>query len=638
MGGVFSRKALRRAGAACLIVLGYPAGAWAETDYSHLSIEQLENVEITSVSKRPEPLSQAPAAVYVITAEDIRRSGKTSLPEVLRLAPNLEVARMNAFGYAITARGFNSPESGNKLLVLIDGRSVYSPLASTVFWQNLDIPLSTIDRIEVVSGPGGTLYGANAVNGVINIITRNSAEAQGLSLRIGAGPDDQSATAQYGTSLGENTTIRFHLKTFNRANTDPVSSTDFSKDDWQGTQGGFRLDSHDGSETYFLEGSAYGNQNRETFIEKGWGENLTGSWTHAFSGGSTLVVSGYYDNALRTEPVAKDETTTYDIQAQHTTSFGWNDVFIWGGEYRVWDEAFYSLVPFTFAKPRTTISLGSLFGQDELPIASDLKLTVGLKAEDNSYSGLDLLPNIRLAWQQSQHTLFWASVSRAVRTPSKIDRELEDPGLLLPSPEFRSEKLTAYEAGYRGDFSDQISLSASLFFNHYNDLRSDDLVNGVTLPIMLENGIAGNTYGVEIWGDYKVTDWWKLSAGFNWLHKDLHVKPGHNDISLGQSEGQDPAWQAQLRSQMNISDDWEADIMLRAVDRVTRPFTNGQLELVPSYIDGDARIGWHITDTTELSLSGYNLLHRHHLEANDPSTYAPRYIDRTYFVNLRQSF
>ncbi len=633
---------LRGVGPAALALICAAGAARAQTvaansDLSQLSIEQLENVEITSVSKRPEPLSGAAAAVFVITSEDIRRSGQSSLPEVLRLAPNLEVARMNAFEYAITARGFNSPESGNKLLVLIDGRSVYSPLASTVFWQNIDVPLDTIDRIEVISGPGGTLYGDNAVNGIINIITKNSAKTLGLKITAGAGPDDQSATARYGVSMGGNATIQFNLTTFNRANTQAFSAADHTHDDWQGTQGGFRFDDTEGRETYFLEGNMFGNQSRETFYEKGWGDNLTGSWTHAFDGGSTLNVSGYFDNVTRTEPVAKDDTTTYDLQAQHTTTLGWNDVFVWGGEYRLWREAFYSKVAFAFANPAATISLGNVFAQDELPVAEHFKLTLGLKAEDNSYSGLDLLPNVRLAWQAADNTLFWASVSRAVRTPSKIDRELQDPGLLLPSPDFKSEKLTAYELGYRGEFTDRLSLSTSLFFNHYNDIRSDQFTPVTVVPIILSNGYAGNTWGAEAWGSFTATDWWRLSAGANWLHKDLHLKPGYNDLALGQSEGQDPDWQAQLKSQMNIADDWEADLMLRYVGEVRQNVPAAPINLVPAYYDADARIGWHVTDSLELSLAGYNLLHGKHLEVYDPSTYPVRYIDRSFFVNLSKS-
>ncbi|MGH6870397.1 MAG: TonB-dependent receptor plug domain-containing protein [Rhizomicrobium sp.] len=610
----------------------------ASTDYSQLSLEQLANVEITSVSKRPQPLSGAAAAVYVITSDDIRRSGANSLPEVLRLAPNLEVARINAFAYAITARGFNSPESGNKLLVLIDGRSVYSPLASTVFWQNLDVPLANIDRIEVVSGPGGTLYGANAVNGTINIITRNSADTQGLFLAAGTGPEDQATMVRYGTALWDGATVRVNVKTLNHDDTVPLSTADLSDDDWAGTQGGFRFDDKQGAETVSLEGNAYGSETRGDEIEKGWGSNLTGSWTHAFDGGSALNVTGYYDDARRSEPVAREHTVTYDIQAQHTTSLGWNDNFVWGGEYRQWDEEFNSFDIFGFAKPKTTITLGSLFGQDEVPLAPDLKLTLGLKAEDNSYSGLDLLPNIRLAWQQSDDTLLWAAVSRAVRTPSKIDRELEAPGILLPSPDFKSERLTAYELGYRGRLSSRLSLSVSLYYNRYNDLRSDAFVSGTTLPVILKNGVEGDTYGVEAWGTFELADWWRLSAGTDWLHKDLHLKPGATDISFGQSEGQDPAWQAQLRSEMNFGPDWEADVMLRAVGRVTRPFIAGPIELVPAYVDADARLGWRITDSLSLSLDGYNLLHPHHLEFNDPSTYPARDIERTFFVTLSKSF
>ncbi len=610
----------------------------ASSDYSQLSIEQLENVAITSVSKRPEPLSAAAASIFVISADDIRRSGASSLPEVLRLAPNLEIVRMNAFAYAITARGFNSPESSNKLLVLVDGRSVYSPLASTVFWENLDIPLENIERIEVVSGPGGTLYGANAVNGVVNIITRNSADTQGPMLSAGAGPNDQVVTMRYGGAIADAATFNVYATGFNRASTDPVSPSDQSRTEWAGYEGGFRFDAADGPETYSFEGSIYDNRTTDVFIERAWGGNVNGSWDHAFLDGSTLQVQAYADDSVRTEPGVVDELATYDLLAQHTTSLGWNDNFVWGGEFRFWREAFYSAGPFLFANPVSTITLGSAFAQDQIAIADDLKLTLGMKAEYNSYSGFDPMPDVRLAWQAAPQTLLWGAVSRAVRTPSKIDRELQDSGILIPSPNFDSENVIAYELGYRGEITPRVSLSVSLYYNRYDQLRSDELSPGFALPIQLGNGLAGNTYGAETWGNYTVTDWWRLSAGFNWLHKDLHLKPGHTDISLGQSAGQDPAYQAQLRSQMDWGRDLETDLMFRAIGKVTRSFTGGPIALVPAYVEADARVGWRVTDSLELSLAGYNLLHARHLEANDPSTYPEQSIERSFLVTLRKSF
>jgi iron complex outermembrane recepter protein len=612
--------------------------AWAQdapslSQLSQLSIEDLENVQVVSVSKRPEPLSGAAAAIYVISGDDIRRSGATNLPEALRLAPNLEVARINAFNYTITARGFNSPESSNKILVLIDGRSVYSPLASTVFWQGIDVPLADIDHIEVVSGPGGTLYGANAVNGVINIITRSSKDTQGLMVDAGAGTADRQATVRYGGELGDLGTYRVYLDGFNRSDTPRVLAADTARDGFDGLQGGFRMDGGAAQDSYTVQGDIYGNRVTDAY-EKLWGDNLLARWGHQFDDGSDLSVMAYWDKDDRDAPALKDRLETYDLQAQDTISFGADHKVIWGGEYRVWQEALYSSDAFFFAQPRATVTVGNIFAQDEITLSDSLKFTLGLKAEDNSYSGLDLLPNGRLAWQAAPDTLFWAAISRAVRTPSRIDRELISPGVLIAAPNFESEKLTAYELGYRGRILPQVDLSVSTYYNNYTDLRTDGLTAG-GLPIQLQNNLRATTYGVEAWADYGVTDWWRLRAGFNTVHKDLHLVPGATDISIFQSAGQDPPYQAQLRSEMNISPDWEFNADLREVAHVERPFTPVTVILVPSYFEADARIGWRVMDSLEISIDGYNLLHGRHLEVYDPSSYDPHYIERSVFLNIR---
>ncbi|HEY5347360.1 MAG TPA: TonB-dependent receptor [Rhizomicrobium sp.] len=614
------------------------AQALADADLSGLSIEQLTNVEVTSVSKRPESLSAAPASIFVITADDIRRSGATNLPEALRMAPNLEVARLNGFAYTVTARGFNSPESADKLQVLIDGRSVYSPLASTVFWENLDVPLSDIERIEVISGPGGTLYGANAMNGVINIVTKNSASMQGLHFDGGLGTLDSNATLSYGAKLSDTASLQLYADGFHSDDTDPVSAADTSRTAWQGFQTGFRFDQAGAEDVLNLEGNLYSNGTPNMTLETGHGGSIQGAWTHQLEDGSSIAAQLSYDNSLRIQPGLKDELQASDFQIQQNTSLGLNDAFVWGGEYRLWYEAIYTPGFDYFAKPATTLTLGNIFAQEELPLGGGLRLTAGLKIEDNSYSGLDFMPDVRLSWQMSDKALFWGAISRAVRTPSKIDREFQAPGLVLPSPDFQSEKVTAFELGYRGEIAQRLSLSASLYYNLYDDLRSDELAAGGVFPLMLDNGIRGSTYGAELWGNYSVADWWRLGAGFDWLHKDLSLKPGHTDFSLGQSEGQDPAYQAQLRSQMNFLGKGEFDVTLRGIDKVTRAFTPGPVTLVPGYVEADARIGWQLLPSLALSLNGYNLLHARHLEVNDPSTYPPQYIERSFLLSLRKSF
>jgi iron complex outermembrane receptor protein len=623
-----------------MLVTAVPASGQESANVQNLSIEQLANVEITSVSRRPEPLNQAPAAVYVITAEDIRRSGYGSLPEVLRLAPNLEVAKMNGFAYTVTARGFNSPESANKLLVLIDGRSVYSPLASTVFWENIDVPLAQIERIEVVSGPGGTLYGANAVNGVISIITRNAADTKGglLDARVSTS-GGYRGVLRYGFSPWEGGALALYGQIGRSGGAAPYRATDTTKTGWTRDDSGFRFDQILGDDTFNFEGDIYADHTPDQNLEKARGGNLNFHWAHQFSGGDSLALQMSGDDSTRSlTGSAREELRTYDAQIQHDTSLGWNDAFIWGGEYRQFKESYYTTTAL-FADPTTTISLENIFTQDEISIVPDLKLTLGLKAENNSYSGLDWMPNVRLAWQTSDTGMIWAAVSQAVRTPSKVDREFQFPGILLPSPDFGSEKLTAYELGYRGQPLTRFSVSASLFYNVYGDLRSYQAPPGAVRPITLANGAKDNTYGAELWATYGINDWWRLSAGADWLFRDFRNRPGFIDLSNGQAGGEDPATQAQLRSFMNLTPDWELDAALRSVGKVTQQIPGiTQISLVPGYVESDLRIGWHITPSTELDFSGLNLLHDRHLEANDPITFAPQYVGRSYVFSLRQGF
>ena len=624
--------------ASCLPAL--PAWAQSSGDLANLSIEQLADVQITSVSRRPESLNQAPAAVYVITAEDIRRSGYGSLPEVLRLAPNLEVAKMNGFAYTVTARGFNSPESANKLLVLIDGRSVYSPLASTVFWENIDVPLDEIERIEVVSGPGGTLYGANAVNGVISIITKNAADTKGglLDARVGT-TGSYRGVLRYGFSPWDGGSVALYGQLGRSGDAAPFTAADTSKTGWTRDDLGFRFDQVLGEDSFTFEGDTYADHTPDQNIEKARGGNLNFHWTHNFQSGDSIAAILSGDNSTRIlTGTSREELSTYDAQIQHDMSLGWNDAFIWGGEYRQFKESYYSNTVF-FANPTTTISLENIFAQDEVPLLPNLKLTLGLKAENNSYSGLDLMPNVRLAWQVTDTDTIWAAASQAVRTPSKVDRELSFPGLLLPSPDFGSEKLTAYELGYRGIPLPHLSLSVSLFYNVYDDLRSEKTTPVTIFPITLVNELAANTYGVESWATYTLTDWWRLSAGTNWLLKDVSNKSGFTDIGNGVSTGQDPAAQAQLRSFMNLTQSLELDTAIRSVGKVTQQNPNGvPLGLVPSYVEADLRIGWHVTPNTEVDFSGTNLLHDRHIEANDAGSFKPQYVGRSYVFSLRQSF
>jgi iron complex outermembrane receptor protein len=615
------------AGLGCLS-LPFRAAAVEPTveDLQGLSIEDLANVQVTSVSKRPEALGEAPAAIYVITADDIRRSGATSLPEALRLAPNLEVARMNASSWTVTARGFNSPETANKLLVLVNGRSVYEPIGGGVLWQQVDVDLPNIERIEVISGPGGTLWGANAVNGVINVITKDVTATQGPYLQVSGGNFDNSASFRYGGKVSDHIMVKVLADTFSTDATTPAQSGPAPSDAFRGVFGGVGFTGTWDADVYTMGASLYDNR-----VADGGGR-LRGSlvrlgWTRQMDNGST--VSGYatvtHDD--RSDPTLYESRDSVVLAAQQAVQVGTRQQFVWGGEYRYWWEDFVSFNAFHFANPKTNIALGSLFAQDQITLRSDLKLILGLKGEYNSYSGFEWLPNLRLAWQPDDDTLVWGAVSRSVRTPNRIERELEASPFLVPSPDFQSEKLVAYEAGWRDRPTKRVSVSLSAFYNQYDGLRTDQFPVAV-FPLMLANGGRGETYGLEGWGKFAVTDNWRLSAGFNTLHKHFSLKPGYNDLTALAVQGLDPLYQAQVRSEWNVNRNFEFDLSVRNVGKVDRA-------PVPAYTEANAHVEWRLTDKMSVAVDGLNLLHKQHLEVWDPSTAAPRYVPRSLFVTLR---
>jgi iron complex outermembrane receptor protein len=580
-------------------------------DLSHMSIDDLANIEISSVSKKKESLSAAAAAVFVITQEDIRRSGYTSVPEVLRLAPNLQVARIDASQYAITARGFNE-NTTNKLLVLIDGRTVYTPLFSGVFWDVQDVMLQDIERIEVISGPGGTLWGSNAVNGVINIITRSAHATQGTLLNAGVGTQERGGAARHGGKLNDNTAFRVYAKGFERDGTERANGTD-AHDRWHKQQAGFRLDSDDAGDKFTLQGDLYdGESDQRVGSDKTFsGVNLLGRWNHALGGDDSLQVQAYFDRTRRDYPgLFREQLDTYDLDIQHRFRWRQGHDIVWGGGYRVMEDSVENSASLAFLPTQRSLKLANLFGQDSIALADALKLTLGIKLEHNSYTGTETQPSARLAWKLDEKSLFWSSVSRAVRTPSRIDAEFfvpaNAPFRLIGNEDFESEELIAYEVGYRADPTAKLSFSVSAFYNDYDKLRSVELSPG-GLPFVLGNKMRGNTYGVEMWGNYRVNDWWRLSAGYNYLKKDLELASDSSDTSSLDNSETDPRYQFSLRSSMNLPRNVELDLTLRSVGGLSS-------SEVPSYTELDARLGWMITKGVSLSVSGFNLLDREHPE------------------------
>jgi iron complex outermembrane receptor protein len=577
-------------------------------DLADLSLEELGTISVTSVSGRSEPLSTAAASIYVISDEDIRRSGATSLPEVLRLAPNLLVARVDTAQYAISARGFNSAIA-NKLLVLIDGRTVYTPLFSGVFWDMQDVMLEDIERIEVISGPGATLWGTNAVNGVVNIITRRADATQRTVAVVSAGSREIAAAARYGGALGESGWFRVYGKAATLENSERADGTPV-RDDWVRAQVGFRADLTRGPDQFTLQGDVYSGQSEHRGVAGPFdfgrlevsGANLLARWTRRFANGSDVSVQSYFDHTDRDDFVLFiPKADLFDVQIQHAVPFG-SHKLLWGGGYRRGRDDVDDGLLFGFRPQGRELDWANLFMQTEFALGDQLDLTLGIKFEENDYTGTETLPSVRLGWRASPAQFFWTGLSRAVRAPSRLDREVLFPPptgfLILGGPNFVSEVADIAELGYRAQVGNQFSLSATAF--HY---RWDKLRSGQVPPAFVENMIDGNMYGLETWATWQPVDRWRLSAGLTRLTQDLALKPGSTDPVGPSALGNDPDYQWMMRSSHNIGQRHELDIMLRRVDELPEPH-------VPAYTAVDANYAWHFEHLV-LSLSVQNVFGSH---------------------------
>ncbi len=619
------RHCRARPAALVLAVLAFSFGPIAHAaapPLADLSLEELLNIEITSVSKRPERLTDAAASVFVITRDDIRRSGARSLPEALRLAPNLQVARASASAYAISARGFNS-NARNKLLVLIDGRSVYSPLFSGVFWDVQDVMLEDVERIEVISGPGGTLWGTNAVNGIINVITRSAKDTQGGLLALGAGNHESEGAMRYGGNLGTNGHYRIYGKYFDIDQT--RTTTDTPRDDaWHKGQIGFRTDWADGADTFSINGNAYrgaAGQPAPGTISTGTpfalgtirlsGANLTGRWERRLEGGSTLALQAYYDRTERIVPPTFSETIDIvDVQFQHSLQPKGMHSLTWGAGYRYSFDRVTNSQYVAFLPAKENQAWASLFVQDEMRLRDDLRLTLGARLERNDYTGVEFLPSARLAWKPAADHLLWTAASRAVRAPSRLDRDTFVPGsppyLLAGGAAVRSEIATVYEVGYRGQPAPQLSYSVTAFYADYDHLRSQEIDAGGTF-LFFDSKMEGSARGAEMWGRYQAARTWRLSAGLTLLDTDLRRKPGSTDPFGPSALGNDPEYQWNLRSSWDLSARHEFDIMVRRIGALPDPKT-------PAYTAVDARLGWRINHHAVLSLALNNIFDSTHTE------------------------
>jgi iron complex outermembrane recepter protein len=613
--------------ASALLMLCATTGARAEesppSELTGMSLADLSKVQVTSVSKASETLQRAPAAVYVISHEDIARSGATSVPEALRLAPNLLVTQTTSSAYVISARGFGGNPTAqnfsNKLLILIDGRSVYTPLYSGIYANTLDVLLEDIDRIEVISGVGATLWGANAMNGVINIITRSSYLTQGTFADLGAGTQEQLLGVRYGDRLNDDATYRVYGFGFHRAALElPDNSS--AHDGWSKGQAGFRGDWASDQDSWTMQGDFYrGTENNPgTFDSSLLGGNLLTRYQH-HGARSDLQVQAYFDQTQQFGPEGGTGFVvhTYDLELQQAIVAGsWNRI-MWGAGERVWTYGITNTPTFLFEPPQRSLNLADIFIQDTMSITNSLSVSLGVKFEDDPYAGWSTLPDIRASWALSERSTLWAAASRAIRSPTPFDSDvIEKLGTttyLVANRQFQPEKVTAYELGSRSQPTDDISLAISAFYNVYEELRTVEPASAsVFLPLYWGNYLRGDTYGIDAWGNWQVTQWWRLSPGVSWVHEQFSFAPGASALLGVDQHTDDPSSHATLASAMNLPEHITFDVSVRYVGALPDPPQS-------HYWDMDARLAWQPSNKLELSVRGAHLLHERHYEFPTPN-------------------
>jgi iron complex outermembrane recepter protein len=608
-------------------------------DLARLSLTDLANLDVTSVSKSAEGLQRAAASIYVITHEDILRSGASSIPEVLRLAPNLLVTQLTSSSYSISARGFGGnpvdQNFANKLLMLIDGRSVYSPLFSGIYADAQDVMLEDVERIEVISGPGATLWGANAMNGVINIITRASYLTQGSYADAAGGNQEQDTSARFGGRTSDETSYRIYGMAFHRGALEQQSGATAS-DGWSKGQGGFRMDWSTDHDTLTVQGDVYRATEKQPADDDVLiaGGNILTRYQH-HGDREDLQIQAYFDQTERVSPQGQGAFVvhTYDLEIQQSLAVGSFQRIVWGGGERVNSYGITDTATLLFAPPNRALTLGNAFVQDMLQLTKSLNLVVGIKLEDDPYWGWTPLPDARLSWQMADNEDLWAAASRAIRSPTPFDDEVQEKSgaqlFLAGNTRFRPESVTAYEVGSRTQAAATLSVSVAAFYNVYDDLRTIEPASStVFTPLYWGNLMRGDTYGVEAWANWQATDWWRLSPGLTALHEQLRFKSGASGLLGLAQASDDPSSHATLTSSMDLSHRTTFDATLRYVGALPDP-------ALAHYYEMDARLGWRPSRTLEVSLSGLNLLHARHSEFAAPTG---EYITRSVIAEARWRF
>jgi iron complex outermembrane recepter protein len=621
-------------------------------DLSNKSLEDLMNIEVTSVSKKEQKLSQVAAAIFVITQEDIRRSGATNIPDLLRMVPGINVAQINAHTWAVSSRGFNE-EFSDKLLVLLDGRAVYTPTFSGVFWDTLDVPLENIERIEVIRGPGATIWGVNAVNGVINILTKKASETRDKLVSGGFGTQAQGfGTAQYGGAIGANTEYRIFGK---YSNVSDFSGRDGqpSEDAWHILRGGARLDAAPSpKDAVMLRGDIYTGEagtiqqdvisivpplnGAVTSITSLSGGDIVARWTEEQSATSDTSLLAYFDGYQRnSSDRISERRNTYDIEFQHhVRALKRNDI-VWGVAYRNSRGTTQGNLNFSFDPASHTSQFFSFYAQDEIALVPDrLLFTIGARWGREDYTGYEVQPTARILWAPTAKQAAWFAVSHAHRNPSfletsvrqNVDAFLGSGGVPSLESEFgnplqKDEILLSWEIGYRRQFSRRFSMESSAFFNHYSDIGSTEPLAPfsestpppvhLVIPSINGNGLHGETHGLEMAGNWQVSGRWCLRASYALLEMHMHRDETSQDTETAlEIEGSDPRERAGLRSHVSLWSGISWDASAEFVDRL-------RAQGVPSYARVDTQILWNLGERFTASVVGQNLLRDHHVEFND---------------------
>lgn len=621
-----------------------------ESDLTKMNIEDLMNVEVTSVSRHQQPLSQTAAAVFVITEEDILRSGANNVPELLRMVPGVEVAQIDASSWAVSVRGFNGRFS-EKVLVMVDGRTVYVPSFGGVFYEVVDVPLEQIARIEVIRGPGGSVWGANAVNGVINIITKKASATPGTTLVAGGGSTDRGfGLLQEGGKLRSIGDFRIFAK-YSTDGSLREPDGPLEGDGWHILHGGFRSDSQISSkDTLSVQGNIYSGR------EGGSGQRITSftqppspnvptevnisggsfqtSWNHRYSGRSDTTLMVSYQRYARTD-VIDERRGTLDVDFQHNFSIGERHQFVWGFDYRYSSAQTEGSFAYSLIPPDRDTNLYSGFLQDQIALVADrLSLTLGAKLEHHYYSGFGVMPSVRIAWTPNTKSTYWAAVSRALRSPSDLDDGLRvisavfpGPGgmpvavLNIGNPQLQNETLLAYEAGYRILLRKNLSVDLAAYYNSYDHLQTWEpsapfLVDTppplhLVMPYIEENLMHGEAHGLEFFANWQMLPRWTLSPGYAFERVHVHLDPGSQDTqSIAYAGEGTPVHSAQLRSHVELPRHVSWDTSAYFVDRLVDP-------PVASYTRLDSGLTWQWKEHLSLSLFGQNLLRDHHLEFQD---------------------